>query len=252
MDDIELMSREAIGLASNVISRMKIRQASVPIEPRTHSVPPTRPTGCILEFAAVAGAAHREFIQSIRAHDRSYLMSTNRGLYMVPTNRWYIERTVWLVAGCVLLTATALAALGNPLWVLAVAATGAASILVALTGFCIVGNALAHLGFVPALARPDWKPGDLYFLQTDRWYLERRIYLAVGINLIVASVLSLVHSAWWLVFTGFVGAAMVWFAATGFCIMANGLYWLGAEPRLSPGRAQPATPAQQGTGHASA
>jgi hypothetical protein len=26
---------------------------------------------------------------------------------------------------------------------------------------------------------------------------------------------------------------MVWFAATGSCIMANGLYWLGAEPRLS-------------------
>jgi hypothetical protein len=27
---------------------------------------------------------------------------------------------------------------------------------------------------------------------------------------------------------------MVWFAATGYCIMANGLYWLGAEPRLNP------------------
>jgi hypothetical protein len=29
---------------------------------------------------------------------------------------------------------------------------------------------------------------------------------------------------------------MVWFAATGFCIMANGLYWLGAKPRLAPRR----------------
>ncbi|HXW05247.1 MAG TPA: hypothetical protein VD833_08445, partial [Vicinamibacterales bacterium] len=47
----------------------------------------------------------------------------------------------------------------------------------------------------------------------------------------------LVHSAWWLSFTAFVGLAMVWFAATGFCIMANGLYWLGAEPRLVPERA---------------
>jgi hypothetical protein len=28
--------------------------------------------------------------------------------------------------------------------------------------------------------------------------------------------------------------AMVWFAGTGYCIMANGLYWLGAEPRLAP------------------
>jgi hypothetical protein len=71
-------------------------------------------------------------------------------------------------------------------------------------------------------------------LQTDAWYLERRIYIAVGINISIASVLSLVHSAWWLSFTGFVGVAMVWFAATGFCIMANGLYWLGAEPRLAP------------------
>jgi hypothetical protein len=71
-------------------------------------------------------------------------------------------------------------------------------------------------------------------MQTDRWYLERRIYLAVGINISIASALSLLHSPWWLAFTGFVGAAMVWFAATGYCIMANGLYWLGAEPRLSP------------------
>jgi len=32
------------------------------------------------------------------------------------------------------------------------------------------------------------------------------------------------------------GGAMVWFAATGFCIMANGLYRLGAQPRLAPVR----------------
>jgi hypothetical protein len=98
----------------------------------------------------------------------------------------------------------------------------------------VVGNMLTRLGFVPRLARPDWKPGQPYFMQTDRWYLERRIYCAVGINLTVASVLSLVLSPWWLLFTGFVGVAMVWFALTGFCIMANGLYWTGAEPRLAP------------------
>ena len=109
-----------------------------------------------------------------------------------------------------------------------------ASIGVSLTGFCVVGNVLARLGFTPMLARPGWAPGQLYFMQTDQWYLERRIYLAVGINLTVASVLSPVHSPWWLLFTGFVGGAMVWFAATGYCIMANGLYWLGAEPRLAP------------------
>ena len=156
------------------------------------------------------------------------------GIYIVPTHRWYIERTVWLIAGVVLLSSTLLALLVNPLWILGVIATGLVSINVALTGFCPVGNVLRLLGFTPMLgsARPTW--WNLYFLQTDRWYLERFIYLAVGINISVASILVLVHSPWWTAFILFVGAAMVWFAATGYCIMANALYWLGAEPRLNP------------------
>lgn len=162
-------------------------------------------------------------------------MPARSGLYIVPTDRWYIERTVWLIAGVVILSGTALAAWVHPLWVLLIVATAAASIGVGLTGFCVVGNVLARLGFAPRLARPGWKPGALYFMQTDSWYLERRIYVAVGINLCIASALSLAHSPWWLAFSAFVGAAMVWFAGTGFCIMANGLYWLGAEPRLAPG-----------------
>jgi hypothetical protein len=163
-------------------------------------------------------------------------MTLRSGIYIVPTHRWYIERTVWLIAGFVLLASTALAALADPRWVLLVIATGLASITVALTGFCIVGSALHLLGFKPMLGRNAPTLWNLYFMQTDRWYLERRIYLAVGINISVASVLSLVLSPWWLLFTGFVGTAMVWFAATGYCIMANGLYWLGAEPRLAPER----------------
>jgi hypothetical protein len=162
-------------------------------------------------------------------------MALRSGIYIVPTDRWYIERTVWLIAGLVLLAATALATV-NPLWALSIIAVGLASIGVALTGFCVVGNILHLLGFTPMLGRPGPTPGNLYFMQTDRWYLERRIYLAVGINISIASVLSIVHSPWWLLFTGFVGVAMVWFAATGFCIMANSLYWLGAEPRLVPER----------------
>lgn len=172
-------------------------------------------------------------------------MALRSGIYVVPTHRWYIERTVWLIAGIILLIATAMAALVHPLWVLAVMGTAWASIGVSLTGYCLVGNVLARFGFTPMLGRPGWAPGQPYFMQTDRWYLERRIYLAVGINLTVASVLSLFHTPWWLLFTGFVGAAMVWFAATGFCIMANSLYWLGAEPRLAPLR-QPDNPAVTG------
>jgi hypothetical protein len=159
-------------------------------------------------------------------------MAFRRGVYVVPTHRWYIERTVWLVAGGVLLVSTALAALVQPWWILLTIATAWASIAVSLTGFCVVGNILYRLGFTPMLGQPG--RGKWYFMQTDRWYLERRIYLAVGINLTIASILSIVHSPWWLTFTGFVGVAMVWFAATGYCIMANGLYWTGAEPRLAP------------------
>jgi hypothetical protein len=161
-------------------------------------------------------------------------MTFRTGIYIVPTDRWYIERTVWLIAGVVLLTGTILAAVADPRWVFLVITTGLASIAVALTGFCVVGNVLFRFGFTPALGRPDGASSRWYFMQTDRWYLERRIYIAVGINISVASVLSLVHSPWWLAFTGFVGTAMVWFAATGFCIMANSLYWIGAEPRLAP------------------
>jgi hypothetical protein len=171
-------------------------------------------------------------------------MAFRSGVYIVPVDTWYIERAVWLIAGFVLLVSTTLAALVEPLWILLVIATALASIGVSLTGFCIVGNVLCRLGFTPRLGQPG--RGPWYFMQTDRWYLERRIYLAVGINLCVASVLSLVHSPWWLTFTGFVGVAMVWFAATGYCIMANGLYWFGAEPRLAPEHDNPLVPPEAG------
>jgi hypothetical protein len=164
-------------------------------------------------------------------------MTLRKGVYIVPTDRWYIERTVWLIAGIVLLASTAMALLVHPLFILGVTATGLVSINVAFTGFCPVGTVLQLIGFTPMLGKETQGNGfldRLYFMKTDRWYLERRIYLAVGINISVASMLILAYSAWFTLFTLFVGGAMVWFAATGFCVMANGLYWLGAEPRLNP------------------
>jgi hypothetical protein len=161
-------------------------------------------------------------------------MALRTGVYIVPTNRWYIERTVWLIAGIVLLIITALALLVQPLWILGVVATGLVSIQVGITGFCPVGNVLRLFGFSPMLGDRTPSRWNLYRMQTDKWYLERRIYVAVGINISVASILVLKHSHWWASFTLFVGGAMVWFAATGYCVMANFLYWLGAEPRLNP------------------
>ncbi len=130
-------------------------------------------------------------------------MTLRSGVYIVPTNRWYIERTVWLIAGVVLLASTAMALLVNPLWILGVIATGLVSINVAFTGFCPVGSVLRLLGFTPMLGSNTATRWNLYFMQTDKWYLERRIYLAVGINISVASVLVLAYSAWFSSIHGF-------------------------------------------------
>src|ERR1035438_10680898 len=113
-------------------------------------------------------------------------MTLRSGVYIVPTERWYIERTVWLIAGVVLLASTAMALLLNPLWILGVIGTGLVSINVAFTGFCPVGSVLKFLGFSPMLGSKAPTRWNLYRMQTDRWYLERRIYLAVGINVSVA------------------------------------------------------------------
>ena len=161
-------------------------------------------------------------------------MTMRKGIYVVPTDRWYIERTVWLIAGVVLLACTA--------------AGGAGQSAVDFRrdrhrpglDQCRVHRLLPDRQCAQAarLQSRRWRRrtrGKLYFLQTDSWYLERRIYVTVGVNITLGSILFLLHSPWWGLFTGFVGAAMVWFAATGLCILANVLFWIGAEPRLNPG-----------------
>jgi hypothetical protein len=159
-------------------------------------------------------------------------MAARTRIYIVPTDHWYIERAVWLIAGIVLLTSTTLAWLVDPRFIMFVACTGLTSIWVSLTGLCPVGNVLYLCGLRGRLADPD-RPG-LYVMRRDTWYLERCIYPTVGVNITIGSILSIVHSPWWLAFTAFVGVAMVWFAFTGFCVLANFLYWSGAKPKLAP------------------
>ena len=122
----------------------------------------------------------------------------------------------------------------HPLFILLASTCGLVSINVAITGFCPVGSVLKMLGFQGALESRGSAGRRYYRMQTDAWFLERRIYLTVGVNVFIGSMLTLLHSVWWCLFTGFVGTAMLWFAATGFCILANLLYWIGAEPRLNP------------------
>lgn len=152
------------------------------------------------------------------------------------THIWYVERLVWLVAGTDVLVSSVLTVTLNPNWAFSILFVGLCSIMVALTGFCVVGNILVLLGarpMIPSTAIPGAKKDSrFYFMQTDRWFLERYIYIFVGVNLSLSSMLARLYSPQWLFFTGFVGLATITFAFTGFCIMANLLYRLGAEPRL--------------------
>lgn len=163
-------------------------------------------------------------------------MSERSGLYLVKTDWWYVERMVWLIAGIDVLTSSALAALHHANWAFSILFVGICSILVSLTGFCVVGNILYLFGAQPlapatkTVNRGQWS--RIYFMQTDEWYLERCIYLFVGVTLSVSSVLARYANSGWLYFTGFVGTASIFFAFTGFCIVANLLYRVGAEPRM--------------------
>lgn len=73
----------------------------------------------------------------------------------------------------------------------------------------------------------------MYIAQTDSWYLERIIWLIAGIFALGSALLAWLHSPYWLILTGLVGVNLIVFALTGFCLMANIVYKLGAKPRLA-------------------
>ncbi|MDX1762970.1 MAG: hypothetical protein R3231_01480 [bacterium] len=177
-------------------------------------------------------------------------MSTRKGIYWVKTDKWYVERLVWLIAGTDVLVSSILTVLHSPYWIFSILFVGVCSMLVALTGFCLVGNLVYRLGAEARLLRqgvPSETEASLYLMQTDKWFLERFIYLFVGVNLSLSSLLATFHSLYWLCFTGFVGSATVVFAFTGYCFMANLLYKLGAEPRLGRSLEMAAVPAAVAT-----
>lgn len=72
----------------------------------------------------------------------------------------------------------------------------------------------------------------MYIAKTDSWYLERLTWLIAGIFALSSAILAAIHSPYWLILTGLVGVNLIIFALTGFCLMANILYKLGAKPRL--------------------
>ncbi|MDA8388342.1 MAG: DUF2892 domain-containing protein [Nitrospiraceae bacterium] len=73
----------------------------------------------------------------------------------------------------------------------------------------------------------------MYLLKTDSWYLERAVFLAAGIVVLLSLGLGLLLSPYWLMLTAFAGINLVIFALSGFCLMANILRkFAGLVPRL--------------------
>jgi hypothetical protein len=72
----------------------------------------------------------------------------------------------------------------------------------------------------------------MYIAKTDNWYLERVLWLIAGLFALSSAMLAWLHSPYWLLLTGLVGVNLIVFSLTGFCLMANIIYSLGAKPRL--------------------
>lgn len=72
----------------------------------------------------------------------------------------------------------------------------------------------------------------MYIAKTDKWYLERVIWLAAGTITLLSAALAYFVSPYWLILTAFVGISLIIFAFTGFCIMANILVKFGIKSEI--------------------
>lgn len=72
----------------------------------------------------------------------------------------------------------------------------------------------------------------MYIARTDKWYMERLIWLIAGVFTLTGTVLAVVHSLYWLILTGIVGINLIVFALTGWCLMSNILYKLGVRSEI--------------------
>lgn len=69
----------------------------------------------------------------------------------------------------------------------------------------------------------------MYIAKTDSWYLERVLHLIAGIMILLSLGLAYFFSKYWLILTALVGANLIIFSLTGFCLMANILIKLGVK-----------------------
>ena len=72
-------------------------------------------------------------------------------MYIAKTDTWYMERTIWLIAGILTLTGTVLALVHSLYWLILTGLVGINLIIFAATGFCLMANILHKLGLKPAI-----------------------------------------------------------------------------------------------------
>ena len=70
----------------------------------------------------------------------------------------------------------------------------------------------------------------MYIARTEGWYLERIIWVLAGVVSLAGLALALFVSKWGLILNALVGVNLIVFGASGFCLMANMLYAMGARP----------------------
>ncbi len=69
----------------------------------------------------------------------------------------------------------------------------------------------------------------MYMAKTNRWYLERIIWVIAGTLTLGSSILAWFVSKYWLILTALVGVNLLIFGFTGFCLMAAILHASGAR-----------------------
>jgi len=74
-------------------------------------------------------------------------------MYMLKTDKWYLERFTFLIGGSMTLLSAVLAAFVSPYWLILTAFVGVNLIIFSLTGFCMMAVILSKLGAKPRLCK---------------------------------------------------------------------------------------------------
>lgn len=72
-------------------------------------------------------------------------------MYIAKTDSWYLERLIWLIAGCMILLSLTLAYFFSAYWLILTALVGLNLIIFAVTGFCTIANILVKFGVKPGI-----------------------------------------------------------------------------------------------------